>query len=250
MAEPLTYRLDRRYPIAVVRLAGALTPRTAPLVSAAAREALTEEPSSVIVDLAGLVAVEDAALPVLTDAAAQAADWPGIPILLSAPPADVGAALERASVAATLPVFPTFQEALAVAAADPVPWRAQRRLEPTVDAPREARDLATGACRSWGVPEAAAAAEVVASELVTNVVRHAGTPMELRLTLQQRQLRVSVRDGSERLAHRCAPTESDNHGRGLLIVESVARSWGNVPLSGGKVVWALLRTPARGQLAQ
>jgi hypothetical protein len=67
--------------------------------------------------------------------------------------------------------------------------------------------------------------------------------MELRVTLRGQQLRVSVRDGVDSLARMQTPTESDDHGRGLLIVDAIASAWGNVPVGGGKVVWASVRTP-------
>jgi anti-sigma regulatory factor (Ser/Thr protein kinase) len=127
-----------------------------------------------------------------------------------------------------------------VAAAEPVPQRVQQRLEPTVHAPRAARELVADACADWGLPESAVAAEVIASELVTNAVRHAGTGIELRVTLRDDQLRVSVRDGAVGLARRQSPAESDSYGRGLLVVEAIAAAWGNVPLTDGKVVWAML----------
>jgi anti-anti-sigma regulatory factor len=244
MTEPLTYRLDYRFPIAVVRMSGALTPQTAAVARSAVLESLVEEPTSVIVDLAGLTAADDVALQVFPGTAAQAAGWPGAAVILCAPSAPVADALERSSVGGELPVHDAFRDALAVAAADPVPQRAQERLEPTVHAPRAARELVAEACHDWGLADSAIAAEVIASELVTNAVRHAGTSIDLRVTLRDHQLRVSVRDGvGERLARMQTPAESDDHGRGLLIVDAVANAWGNVPVGEGKVVWASLRIP-------
>jgi anti-anti-sigma regulatory factor/anti-sigma regulatory factor (Ser/Thr protein kinase) len=252
MTQPLTYRLDYRFPIAVVRMSGALTPQTAAVARSAVLESLVEEPTSVIVDLAGLTDVDDLALQVFPGAAAQAAGWPGAAVLLCAPQAAVADALERSSVRGELPVHEAFGDALAVAAADPVPQRMKERLAPSVHAPRAARELVAEACHDWGLPETAIAAEVIASELVTNAVRHAGTAMELRVTLRDQQLRVSVRDGVESLARMQTPTESDDHGRGLLIVDSIASAWGNVPVGEGKVVWASVRVPPdrRSRLSQ
>jgi anti-anti-sigma regulatory factor len=241
MIEPLTYRIAYRFPIAVVRISGALTPQTAPVARSAVLESLVEEPTSVIVDLAGLTTADEVSLQVFPGAAAQAASWPGAAVLLCAPPAGIAAALRDSAVAAELPVHGSFPDALAVAAAEPVPQRVRQRLEPTVHAPRAARELVADACADWGLPESAIAAEVIASELVTNAVRHAGTGIELQVTLRDDYLRVSVRDGATSLARRQSPAESDFHGRGLLIVEAMAAAWGNVPLPDGKVVWATLR---------
>ena len=243
MTQPFTYRLDYRFPIAVVRMCGTLSPSTAPVARTALLESLVEEPTSVIVDLAGVTAADDVAVQVFPGAAVQAAGWPGAAVLLCAPRNAVAEALARGSVSSQLPVHDAFSDALAIAAADPVPRRMQERLGPTVHAPRLARELVAEACHAWGLPDRAIAAEVIASELVTNAVRHAGTSMELRVTLRDEQLRISVRDGVDQPARMQTPTESDDHGRGLLIVDAVASAWGNVTVGDGKVVWASLRVP-------
>jgi anti-anti-sigma factor len=241
MTEPLTYRIAYRFPIAVVRMSGELTPQTAAVARHAVLESLLEEPTSVIIDLAGLTVADEVALQVFAGAAAQASSWPGATLLLCSPPAAVATALRHSAVAHELPVHAAFADALAVAAAVPVPQRMHQRLEPTVHAPRAARELVASACAEWGLPETAIAAEVVASELVTNAVRHAGTSIDVRVTLRDDQLRISVRDGEAGLARRQSPAEADAHGRGLLIVDAVATTWGNVPIGDGKVVWATLR---------
>ena len=241
MTEPLTYRLDYRFPIAVVRLTGELTPAAAAVARRALADALLEEPTSVIVDLTGLTAIDEVAVQVFTGMAAQAAEWPGASLLLCAPPGPVAGAIRRAGD--PLPVYAEFGEALAAAAADPVPRRARQRLAPTVDAPREARELVADTCDEWGLPESAVAAEIIASELVTNAVRHAGTAIDLRMTLRDHQLRVSVHDRNGQPARLQTPSEADDHGRGLLIIDAVATSWGNVPVADGKVVWASVRVP-------
>lgn len=241
MTEPLTYRLDYRFPIAVVRLSGQLTPSAAAVARAAVTESLLEEPTSVIVDVAGLTAIDEVAVEVFAGVAARAAEWPGASVLLCAPPGPVATALRRAGN--PLPVYAGFGEALAEAAGDPVPRRTRQRLAPTVDAPREARELVADTCDEWGLPEAAVAAEIIASELVTNAVRHAGTAIDLRMTLRDHQLRVSVHDRNGQPARLQTPTEADDHGRGLLIIDAVASSWGNVPIADGKVVWASVRVP-------
>lgn len=241
MNPPLTVRLDHRFPIAVVRLQGELTPQTGAVVRSAVLEALVEEPTSMIVDLAGLTAVDELALEVLAGAAGQAAHWPGARVLLCAPPPAVAPVLPRTAVVRDLPVHPSLQAALADAATEPVPQRVRQRLEPTIHAPRAARELAASACGRWGLTASSVPAEIIASELVTNAVRHAGTVLDLRITLRDHQLRLSVQDRSAgRMARMETPSESDDHGRGLLIVDSVATAWGNLPIPDGKVVWASL----------
>lgn len=240
MTDALTYRLDRRFPIAVVRLNGELTPQAAGSVRSAVLEALVEEPTSVIVDLAGLTAAHPDALQVLAGLATQAAHWPQAALRLCCPSPAVAAALPDLPVVRDLPVHPSYQAALAEASTDPVPLRIRQRLEPTIHAPRVARELAARACATWELDSSAIPAEIIASELVTNAVRHAGTVIDFRITRLDHQLRMSVHDRAAEPARVQDPAESDDHGRGLLIVESVATGWGNVAVPDGKVVWASL----------
>jgi anti-anti-sigma factor len=248
MTQALTHRLDHRFPIAVVRLGGELTLESSRTVRSEVLAALVEEPTSVIVDLSELTAVDPRALPVFAGAAVQAARWPGARLVLCCPPPAVAGTLPDTDLVRDLSIHPTFQAALAEAATEPVPARVRQRLEPTIHAPRVGRELASRACADWGLAGSATPAEILASELVTNAVRHAGTVIDLRITLRDQQLRVSVHDRTGELARLQAPAESDDHGRGLLIVDSVATGWGNVPVPDGKVVWASLWvTPPRSQ---
>jgi anti-sigma regulatory factor (Ser/Thr protein kinase) len=87
---------------------------------------------------------------------------------------------------------------------------------------------------------------LVASELVTNAVVHARTDLRLRLELRGDWLHIAVRDGSPRLLHLVTPnSEADPEaegGRGLWLVEQLARAWGaNRRRDGGKVVWCTLK---------
>ncbi|HSL26748.1 MAG TPA: ATP-binding protein [Acidimicrobiia bacterium] len=75
------------------------------------------------------------------------------------------------------------------------------------------------------------------SEVVTNAVLHARTPLTLKAQLQNNRIRVSVIDGSETLPRlrRREPTAAT--GRGLLIVQALADRWGVDPVESGKTVW-------------
>jgi anti-anti-sigma factor len=245
MTQPLTYEIDHRFPIAVVRLQGQLTPLTSQVARAALLESLAEEPTSVIVDLSDLAVMDDVALTLFPAAATLAAEWPGAPLVLCCASPAVRGALRQMAIGDRMPIYATRDEALSAATDDPVPLRVQQRLEPTVQAPGEARELVTNACWEWGVPDTAAPARLVSSELVTNAVRHAGTSIDVTVTLREQYLRLSVRDGASEMARMQTPTESDDHGRGLLIVDTVAASWGSVPMGTGKAVWAALKVSPR-----
>lgn len=241
----VTYEFDHRFPIAVIRLTGDLTASSGAKVRTALVESLVDEPTSVIVDLAGLSTLDEAAAQVFPGVASRAALWPGAVLLLCGPSATVAPTLAGLEREGMIRSYPSFSRALAVATAQEVPQRVRQHLEPSVHAPRLARELAAAACRQWGVPECAMPAEILASELVTNAVRHAATALTLRITYRNNQLRVSVHDRDRQMARLQSPSESDDHGRGLLIVNSVATRWGSEPVVGGKVVWAAMQVSSR-----
>ncbi len=100
------------------------------------------------------------------------------------------------------------------------------------------RELVADACARWNLPDAVGPASVVLSELVGNVVRHAGTPMQVTVTLRRPWLHLAVVDGA---AARPGPAgQRDEGGRGLLLVRELADRWGSAPAGDGKAVWATL----------
>jgi hypothetical protein len=79
---------------------------------------------------------------------------------------------------------------------------------------------------------------LVTSELVTNAVLHARTPVVLTLEVRPTMARITVRDGSRAsLAVRNYSAEAVT-GRGLGVVEALSRAWGAVADGDGKLVWA------------
>ena len=88
-------------------------------------------------------------------------------------------------------------------------------------------------------------ATVVISELVSNAVEHAGTDLDVKVTLRGRYLHLSVHDGSPLPPVPVAVIENGPlvavRGRGLHLVAGYATAWGSTPVSGGKTVWATLR---------
>jgi anti-sigma regulatory factor (Ser/Thr protein kinase) len=81
-------------------------------------------------------------------------------------------------------------------------------------------------------------AELLVSELVTNAVLHARSASRVDVDRSDGYVRVAVRDDSSE-----PPLLRDNGadsttGRGLLLVERVARTWGvDRSSSRGKTVW-------------
>jgi anti-sigma regulatory factor (Ser/Thr protein kinase) len=83
------------------------------------------------------------------------------------------------------------------------------------------------------------AAELMASELATNCVRHANTGFEMTIH-SDGQIRVEVRDTGEGRPRLLSPTSREISGRGLRVVEAMSDAWGVIPASNGKAVWFTL----------
>lgn len=223
---------DERY--ALVRATGALDDVGARVLSETLLTRLADQPGPVVVEISGLRVVEPAARSVFADVCTATADWPVAGLFLCAEDPQAAARWAGNGVA----VWQTPAEALTGAGAV-VPINVP--LEPAVGAARQARASVTDGCTRWGVPELAGPGCIAVTEMVNNVVAHARTAMTLRLAVLDGVLRLAVRDFSTRrtaYAGLVPPTSAG--GRGLLLIDAVARRWGDTPVSDGKVVWAVL----------
>ncbi|WP_306802597.1 ATP-binding protein [Streptomyces sp. DH8] len=83
------------------------------------------------------------------------------------------------------------------------------------------------------------AAELLVSELVTNALIHTRHGAVVTATATSARLRVEVQDfASEDLPAPYVPNADDGtHGRGLILVRSLADAWGVEAQVLGKVVW-------------
>ncbi|MFI5827155.1 SpoIIE family protein phosphatase [Streptomyces sp. NPDC051578] len=115
-------------------------------------------------------------------------------------------------------------------------------LDPEETAPGRARRFARRALARWGLEELQDSLELLVSEVVTNAVRYAERPVTLRL-LRTDVLRCEVGDDSPQLPRQRRARETDEGGRGLFLVNRMARRWGATRLSSGKVVWFELTLP-------
>ncbi|MDN3288006.1 SpoIIE family protein phosphatase [Streptomyces thermocarboxydus] len=109
-------------------------------------------------------------------------------------------------------------------------------LEPEDAAPGRARRLARRQLSRWGMDELSDSVELLVSEVVTNAVRYASRPVTLRL-LRTDVLRCEVGDDVPQLPRLRQARATDEGGRGLYLVNRLARRWGATRLSTGKVVW-------------
>jgi anti-sigma regulatory factor (Ser/Thr protein kinase)/anti-anti-sigma regulatory factor len=240
----LTCIIESSHPTAVLRLAGQLDLAATADVRTVLHKSLAEQPSAILVDLTELAVTDDIALIVFTAFARSAAGWPGCPVLLCGGGSGVAADLDRMGVNRWVPVYPDRARALAAAATTPAPLRCSRRLWPEPSAARAARQTVAEACRAWRVPELVDDAQIIVTELVSNAVRHAVGEPELLVLMRERFLHVSVRDGSPYPPRRILPDlETGAGGRGLVLVDAVAASWGTILSPPGKVVWATIRRP-------
>jgi anti-sigma regulatory factor (Ser/Thr protein kinase) len=110
------------------------------------------------------------------------------------------------------------------------------RLAPGAAAPRVARTAVRKFLGRVADPVLLERAMLLTSELVTNAVIHAATPLILDLAVVDGVLHVQVEDGDSRTP--VLLTDSGSHGGyGLHIVERLADSWGTAPRDNGKAVW-------------
>ncbi|MEU8466822.1 SpoIIE family protein phosphatase [Streptomyces sp. NPDC029006] len=109
-------------------------------------------------------------------------------------------------------------------------------LQPEDSAPGQARRLARRALSRWDLEDLTDSVELLVSEVVTNAVRYASRPVTLRL-LRTDVLRCEVGDDVPQLPRLRQARATDEDGRGLYLVNRLARRWGATRLSTGKVVW-------------
>ncbi|MEV8535794.1 SpoIIE family protein phosphatase [Streptomyces sp. NPDC051211] len=127
-----------------------------------------------------------------------------------------------------LPVRPARRTVLTVAQAEP---------ERIAGARQQVRQL----LHDWADADQVDSAVLMVSEMVTNVLVHtdgdALLVAEAVGELGTRRLRVEVADGSDELPHKRHPGEMASSGRGVLLMEMLADSWGVDPRGEGKSIW-------------
>ncbi|MEU4209270.1 ATP-binding protein [Streptomyces sp. NPDC026206] len=98
------------------------------------------------------------------------------------------------------------------------------------------------ALQRHGRPDLADTACLLATELVTNGVVHAKSPVTVHLSCRSRTLRVDVHDVGSQVPARRGAGVDDESGRGLTLVEGCATAWGvsPAPQGAGKAVWFTL----------
>lgn len=125
----------------------------------------------------------------------------------------------------------------------PEMWRGEIGLAGDPGSAREARAFVRMALQQRVTAPILHDGLLLASEMVTNVIRHAGTPLTLSVQIHRGYLRMTVTDGA--LPFDVDPNggspESES-GRGIVIIASLSRRWGIGTTPIGKSIWAELTT--------
>jgi anti-sigma regulatory factor (Ser/Thr protein kinase) len=110
-------------------------------------------------------------------------------------------------------------------------------LSPSPDSPGRARRFVTGFLRDWGVGVSTIEdAALLATELVTNAVIHARTPMLLDIGLEEDVIRIAVSDSDAGRPTMRPQNKEASTGRGLYVVDQIATDWEVIYGDGSKTV--------------
>jgi two-component sensor histidine kinase len=88
----------------------------------------------------------------------------------------------------------------------------------------------------WHADELVDVAQLLTTELIVNVVRHAVTSIDLSISWDDPSLRVEVHDGSSTLPV-VVDEPGEGGGYGLRLISELARAWGVTQTDNGKIVW-------------
>ena len=232
----------------MVTLTGSIDLSSVSQIQRALVKDLSEEPFALICDLAGVDTLDPVCASVFATVANHPSSrWPATGFLLCAQP-PVAEVLGVLTVPHFLQLYASLQDALDAAVARPRTcamswcWPRSRPRQPP-PARLSGRFWATGssACPTprWWIGRCWWRASWSPTPSL-----HARTELVLRVELREDLLHLAVRDGSPqllRLVTDPVPDPEAEGGRGLWLVEQLARAWGvNRHPDGGKVVWCTL----------
>ncbi|MGW1965218.1 SpoIIE family protein phosphatase [Streptomyces sp. NPDC001935] len=104
------------------------------------------------------------------------------------------------------------------------------------EAAGEARRHVREQLAQWHLDDLVMTTELLASELVGNVIRHASGPIGLRL-LCSGTLVCEVSDASLTMPRIRRATDTDEGGRGLQLINALCERWGSRYTPDGKAIW-------------
>ena len=231
----------------VVTLTGSIDLFSVPQIQRALVKDLSEEPFALTCDLSGVDNLDPVCATLFATVANHPSSrWPTTSFLLCGAQPPVAEILGLLTVPHFLELYASLQDALDAAVARPPYLRDELVLAPIPTAAATARVFVREVLGYWqlALPDTTLVdrAVLVVGELVTNAVVHARTEVRLRVELRGERLHLAVRDGSPwQLRPVTIPDPEAEGGRGLWLVDQLARAWGvNRHPDGGKVVWCTL----------
>lgn len=121
----------------------------------------------------------------------------------------------------------------------PVRPEASRTFAVALSSPGRARAFVAATLTTWGArDELHDDAALVVTELAANAIKHARSGFTVSLDRVEDGIRITVGDADPAPPARRSPDVRATSGRGLLLIDAVAASWGSTPADGGKLVWA------------
>jgi anti-sigma regulatory factor (Ser/Thr protein kinase) len=113
----------------------------------------------------------------------------------------------------------------------------ETRLAAETSSVRVARRAVTELLGGEVDPETLEQVVLCTSEVVTNAIEHGAPPIDLKVARNDGHIRIEVGDASPLRPRPSDPSPTSVRGRGLLIVDRCASSWGVDQGADGKVVW-------------
>ncbi|MBD3009159.1 ATP-binding protein [Streptomyces sp. 5-10] len=114
----------------------------------------------------------------------------------------------------------------------------------TAEAPQVAdlRRAVSAELAAWGMPTLVDEAQLIVTELASNVIKHVGqgTAATLVLDADADQLRMELHDNSHKEPQNLHPASEEESGRGLQLVAGFSAAWGTTRTAVGKAVWCEL----------
>ncbi|MEV6653516.1 SpoIIE family protein phosphatase [Streptomyces sp. NPDC051219] len=107
------------------------------------------------------------------------------------------------------------------------------------------RAAAAAQVAEWGLDELVFTTELVVSELVTNAIRYAAGPIQVRL-IRDKTLICEVSDAGHTSPHLRYAGSDDEGGRGLFLIAQMTQHWGTRYTPTGKTIWAEQPLPSAG----
>jgi PAS domain S-box-containing protein len=114
---------------------------------------------------------------------------------------------------------------------------ASTELPPSAASAARARRFVAAALAALPDRRAVEIAELLTSEVVTNAVVHGGSAVRVEIETVDGRTRISVSDNDPAQPELRSPSLDDESGRGMRLVDSLARRWGVQPAGAGKCVW-------------